>query len=129
MRQRLAKLPRLAEDTSPEIAIANSWRARLLGLAGRNLTPEPGLALLLPGTGSVHTFAMAFPIDLFWLDTRSEVLRIDRAVKPRRIRFCGGATAVIEVPTSARQDRIALGRVLLRAATNGRSQYRQGGTS
>jgi len=41
---------------------------------------------------------MRFPLDLYWLDARGEVVRVDRGVPPRRIVRCRRATCVIEVP-------------------------------
>jgi uncharacterized membrane protein (UPF0127 family) len=41
---------------------------------------------------------MCFPLDLFWLDARGEIVRVDRRVPPWRVRRCGEARCVIEVP-------------------------------
>jgi uncharacterized membrane protein (UPF0127 family) len=71
-------------------------RDRLRGLALRRAPPsEP---LLIPGCRSVHTFGMRFALDLFWLDGDGDLVRVDRAVPPRRIRSCRGAWAVLEAP-------------------------------
>jgi len=78
--------------------VAQTFHARLVGLALRR--EAPGHALLLPRTRAVHTFGMRFALDLHWLDERGEVLRVDRAVPPRRLRRCAGAAAVLEVPSS-----------------------------
>jgi uncharacterized protein len=78
------------------VRTASSFRARLLGLALRR--EPPGYALLLPHTRAVHTFGMRFALDLYWLDDRGEMVRIDRAVPPRRVRACRRARAVIERP-------------------------------
>ena len=64
------------------------------GLALRRQAAEP---LLIPCCRSVHTFGMRFALDLFWLDERGEVLRVDRGVTPGRIRSCRAAAAVLEV--------------------------------
>ncbi len=53
-------------------------------------------ALLIPRCRSVHTFTMRFPIDLTWLDAGGEVIRVDRDVRPGRLRWCRGAHAVLE---------------------------------
>jgi uncharacterized membrane protein (UPF0127 family) len=73
---------------------AHSPLARLRGLAG--IAAPHGVALLLPRTGSVHTFGMRFALDLVWLDRGGRVLRVDRAVPPRQLRGCRGARAVLE---------------------------------
>jgi uncharacterized membrane protein (UPF0127 family) len=41
---------------------------------------------------------MRFPLDLFWLDRRGEIVRVDRSVPPSRVRRCPAASCVIEVP-------------------------------
>ena len=70
------------------------WR-RLRGLGGRVDMP-PDDALLIPRCRSVHTFTMRFALDLVWLDGAGRVVRVDRAVPPRRLRICRRARAVIE---------------------------------
>jgi uncharacterized protein len=69
----------------------------LVGLAWRR--EPPPLGLLLPRTRSVHTFGMCFALDLHWLDGAGRVVRVDRAVPPRRLRTCLRARAVLEVPS------------------------------
>ncbi len=76
--------------------MATGPRARLLGLAFLR-PPPPGTALLLQRTRSVHTFGMHFALDLHWLDAQGRVIRVDRAVPPRRVRTCPRAHAVVEV--------------------------------
>jgi len=83
------------------IRLAKTFRARLVGLALRREPPDhalPDHALLLPRTRAIHTFGMRFALDLYWLDARGALVRVDRAVPPRRLRRCAGAAAVLEVP-------------------------------
>jgi len=77
---------------------AVSFGARLRGLALRR-EPPPGVALLIPRCRSVHTFGMRFALDLVWLDGDRRVVRIDRAVPPRRVVSCRAAAGVVEVPS------------------------------
>ena len=72
---------------------------RLIGLIGRRRT---GFALHIPRCRSVHTFGMRFALDLVWLDAGGEVVRIDLAVRPWRVRSCRAARSVVEVPASSR---------------------------
>jgi uncharacterized membrane protein (UPF0127 family) len=67
---------------------------RLTGLAGRR---DCDVALLLPGCRSVHTFGMRFALDLVWLGRGGQVVRVDRAVPPRRVRSCRRARSVLEL--------------------------------
>jgi uncharacterized membrane protein (UPF0127 family) len=76
---------------------ARGFLARLVGLAGRADLPA-GTALHLPRCRSVHTFGMRFALDLHWLDAAGGVVRVDRAVPPRRGRTCLRARAVLELP-------------------------------
>jgi uncharacterized membrane protein (UPF0127 family) len=39
---------------------------------------------------------MRFPLDLIWLDKAGEVVRVDPAVPPRRLKFCFKARSVVE---------------------------------
>ena len=75
---------------------ADTRRARLRGLLGHR-SPPP-FALRLDPCRSVHTFGMRFALDLHWLDRDGAVVRVDRAVPPRRLRTCLRARSVLEVP-------------------------------
>jgi uncharacterized protein len=82
--------------TLPPHTVARTFRDRLVGLAWRREPPAEGL--LLPRTRSVHTFGMRFALDLHWLDAAGAVVRVDRAVPPRRLRTCLRARTVLELP-------------------------------
>jgi uncharacterized membrane protein (UPF0127 family) len=77
------------------VRVAQTARERLIGLA----FAPPGGPLELPRCRSVHTFGMRYALDLVWLDERRRVVRVDRGVPPRRVRFCRGARSVVEVPS------------------------------
>lgn len=83
----------------PQLVIARSPWLRLRGMAWRRRRTAPQ-ALLLPRTRSIHTFGMRFALDLYWLDESGAVVRVDRAVRPRRLRGCRSARAVVEVPAA-----------------------------
>jgi uncharacterized protein len=95
---RLRRLP-VAAVLGHEVRVAAGLRARLLGLAhlGRG---EAGAGLLIPRCASVHTFGMRFRLDLYFLDEDGEAVAVRRAVPPRRLAFCGGAAAVLELPSA-----------------------------
>jgi uncharacterized membrane protein (UPF0127 family) len=102
---RLARLPPAASAELPAALAARDIRrastplARLLGLAGLRTPPHAGL--LLPRTRAIHTFGMRFALDLIWLDASGAIVRVDRAVPPRRARACRRARAVVELPAGA----------------------------
>jgi uncharacterized membrane protein (UPF0127 family) len=91
-----------------EVITARGLR-RLTGLIGRRER-----ALLIPRCRSVHTFGMRFPLDLVWLGAGGEVVRVDRAVPPWRVRSCRRARSVLELPAGIEGD--GIGR---RAASGG----------
>jgi hypothetical protein len=43
---------------------------------------------------------MRFALDLFCLDAAGCIVRIDRGVPPRRVRYCRAAVSVLELPSS-----------------------------
>jgi uncharacterized membrane protein (UPF0127 family) len=77
------------------IVVAESWWARLTGLAWRRKPPD-GWALLFPRCHSVHTFGMRFPIDIVFLDRHGWPIAIRRSVEPRQLVRHRTAAAVIE---------------------------------
>jgi uncharacterized membrane protein (UPF0127 family) len=77
------------------VRVARSRWSRLRGLALRR--EPPGDPLLIPRCRSVHTFGMRFAIDLVWLGRGGRVLRVDRGVRPWRVRSCRQAVEVLEL--------------------------------
>ena len=93
--KRLRRLEVHTDDAGTRVFVARSFRARLLGLTLLEDIPRHW-ALLLPGCTSVHTFGMRFCLEVRFLDERSEVLRRESGVPPRRVLCCPGAAAVLE---------------------------------
>jgi uncharacterized membrane protein (UPF0127 family) len=87
---------------------ARTRRSRRRGLSRLDSLPRE-VALHIPGTPSVHTFGMRFPLDLIWLRKDGTVSRIDRNVGPRRITFCPSARSVIETVGGAADAFVAAG--------------------
>jgi len=56
-----------------------------------------GAGLLLPGTSSVHTHFMRFPIDVVFLDAERRVVSIGPALRPWRMAGAKGARSVLEL--------------------------------
>jgi uncharacterized protein len=91
------RLGALATEPAAEGAtlhLARRYGERRRGLAG--MEPMPPERALHIRTSSVHTFGMRFALDLVWLARDGSVVRIDRAVPPRRFRTCLRARSVIE---------------------------------
>jgi uncharacterized membrane protein (UPF0127 family) len=92
---RLDGLPARDLADGLRVAEANTRAARMKGLAKLDVLPER-LALHIPRCRSVHTFTMRFPLDLIWLGKDGQVVRVDPAVPPRRLKFCAKARSVVE---------------------------------
>jgi len=93
----LARLPHTVLPGGVVLAEARTPLARLRGLA-LAAPPPPGWALRLAPCASVQTALMRYALDLVWLGRDGAVVRVDRGVRPWRVRSCRGAAAVIEVP-------------------------------
>lgn len=82
--------------------VAERFPERLLGLAGLRSLPA-GVALLIPGCRSIHTFGMRFRLDVLFVAVgpRSlEVLELHRAVPRRRVvRASRAGVGALELPT------------------------------
>jgi uncharacterized protein len=74
-----------------EIKIADRFMTRLVGLLNKRRL-EPGAGLLIEPCSSIHTFGMAFPIDLVTLDREYRVLGLWNDIRPGRVKVFGGAT-------------------------------------
>jgi uncharacterized protein len=97
-----------------EVVVATGFRARVLGLS--HLPRErAGSGLLLPACRSVHTFGMRFALDVVFLDREGRQLAISRDVPPRRLVWCRGADAVLELP-SRREGSSATGGPICRSS-------------
>lgn len=92
---RFEGLDRRALGGGLTLLVASTRRARGRGLARLDDLPADH-ALLLEPCRSVHTIGMRFALDLLWLDANGQLVRIDHAVAPRRLRSCRRARAVIE---------------------------------
>ena len=97
---RLDDLPGRDLPGGLRLAEARTRPARMKGLAKLDSMPQE-LALHIPRCRSVHTFTMQFPLDLIWLSKTGEPVRVDRAVAPRRLKFCFKARSVVEANAGA----------------------------
>ncbi len=86
-------------ESFSEYPAATGFRTRLRGLAWRERA-QAGPGLLIPRCSSVHTFGMRFELDVYFLDRGGRVLAVRRRVPPRRVLWCRGASAVLEIPAA-----------------------------
>jgi uncharacterized protein len=81
--------------------MATTFGTRLRGLLGRRWL-RAGQGMVLQPTDSIHTFFMAFPIDVIFLDRSCRVLRVEPALPPNRLGpFLRHVHAVVELPVGA----------------------------
>jgi len=78
--------------------VANNWLTRLRGLMGRRELAA-GEGMVIYPCSSIHTFFMAFPIDVAFADSEHRVVKVVPVVPPWRIGpVAPGARYVIELP-------------------------------
>ena len=80
--------------------------SRFRGLMGVAHLP-PATGLLLPGTSSVHTHFMRFPIDVVFLDSERRIVSAWPALRPWRFARAKGAASVLEL-AAGECDRLGL---------------------
>lgn len=95
--------------------VATSFASRFRGLMGTARLPR-GSGLLFPGSRSVHTHFMRFPIDVVFLDAERRIVSVRTALRPWRFAAAKGADSVLELAAGecARLGLVA-GDVLLEA--------------
>jgi len=78
--------------------LANTFLKRLIGLLNRKAL-NPGEALILAPSNSIHSFFMRFTIDVLFLDKSGKVIRTLPSFKPFRLSpICFNSHSVIEFP-------------------------------
>ena len=88
----------------PRVTVADTTLTRLFGLLGKKRL-DPGTGLLIKPSSGVHTWGMAFAIDIVALDENQVVLGAWRSVGPWR--FCGlgfKTCSVLELAPGAVDD-------------------------
>ncbi len=97
-----------------QCAVADTFFSRLKGLM-RASPLQPGQGLLLKNEKSIHTFFMAFPLDVIYIDQSLTVIRCDENMTPNKLgRYVSRAACILEVPVGViRQTATARGDHLL----------------
>lgn len=92
-----------------EVSWARSFRERSKGLIGRPPL-RAGEALVLEPGIQIHTWRMAYPIDVVFCDKSWVVKHVVRGMVPRRMsRLVFGSRYVIELPEGAVAKDVARG--------------------
>jgi hypothetical protein len=78
-------------------AADNAW-TKLRGLIGSRPLAQ-GEGLLIPGSQSIHTHFMSFPIDVAYVDSAGKVIGLHHAIRPWRFgQFHLRSRLVVEMP-------------------------------
>lgn len=78
--------------------VLRGWFERLRGLLGSDERAAP---VVLVGCSSVHTFGMAYAIDVALVDREGRVCKARRALPPRRVMAARRGWLAFERPASA----------------------------
>lgn len=90
----------------PRVARTSNILERMKGLLGSPpLSPDEGL--LIKPCSSIHTFAMGYPIDIFFMNDRWTIVKTIANLKPWRIAAAPAANMVVELPVGS-LDRLEL---------------------
>ncbi len=110
---RILKLVKNEKILLEYIEDASSFFRRFMGLMYRKAIPHDHGLLLTP-CNEIHTFGMRFDIDTVALSPEGEVLFIDRAVKPRKVRGrVEGANRILELNAGVADElNISIGDIL-----------------
>lgn len=83
------------------IKLADTYWLRLKGLLGKRGL-ESGEGLLLQPCNQIHTWFMAFPIDVLYLDREGRILSITQEMLPGRVGpLVRGCRQVLELPAGS----------------------------
>ena len=90
--------PVISPSGALRIVGAFGWRQRMVGLLGRRrLHPRAGL--WLRPCHAVHTFGMAFPISVVFLDKSDRCVKLVVHLLPNRVVVCLSAHSAVELAT------------------------------
>jgi hypothetical protein len=94
------------------LCLADTFWRRLKGLLGTNSLPM-GHGLMIKPCNSVHTFGMAYPIDVLFVDRDDRIIKIVAGMLAGRVAMAGGSHYVVELPRgTAEQTSCSIGDVL-----------------
>ncbi len=85
------------QTIAKHVEIALGTFDRMRGLIGRREFPL-GNGLFIPRCRCIHTFFMAFPIDILFVNAENEIVKKAEMVEPWRFAGAARARHVIELP-------------------------------
>lgn len=111
----LLHVPLTLTDTSTgrvladDVRRARTFKERTKGLIGR-APLQRGQALLLEKAPQIHTFGVAYPLDVVFCDKALRVKHVTREIRPRRLgRWVFGAYYAIEFPAGSVDESVRPG--------------------
>jgi len=81
---------------------ATTFWQRLKGLLGTRLLPL-GQGLIIKPCSSIHTFGMAYPIDVLFVDSAHCIIKIVDNMLPSKMSMASGSHYVVELPAGTAQ--------------------------
>jgi len=81
----------------PHLCYATTFWQRLTGLLGTQSLPQ-GHGLLIKPCSSVHTFGMAYPIDVLFVDREHRIIKVVVGLSAGRVALAKGSDYVVELP-------------------------------
>lgn len=94
----LLRIDAASANVACVVRLCFSWYARLKGLLGTRPSTTP---ILLAPCNSIHTFFMAYPIDVAFISSSGHVVKSCVAVPPGRMLKAREAKLVVERPHQA----------------------------
>lgn len=81
------------------ILVADSLLSRMIGLMFKKHPPGEADGILLEPCNSIHTFFMKYAIDVVFLSSRNEVIKVIRELRPWRLTWIYfNASKTLELP-------------------------------
>lgn len=89
-----------------QVIKAGNFFARLVGLVNFKSLGTKAAFYIEPCSG-VHTFGMKYPIDIVFLNSKGQVVKVTRDLKPNRItHIIPSASRVLEFPSNILKDKL-----------------------
>lgn len=102
--------PRPPIQVLPPPVHARHFLARLMGMFS-SAARRRGMVVIYP-CSSIHTFFMAKPLDVFFLDASRRVLACHASVAPFKALSCRGAYYVLEAGINVLNQKLEIGDVV-----------------
>jgi uncharacterized protein len=105
----VARVLDTGQTIATKVETADDAASRSKGLLGRDYLPE-GAGMWIVPCPMIHTFFMAFPIDVLFLDRAMKVVRVIEDLKPWRVSpWVFSAHSVLELKGGSLKGRVAPG--------------------